>query len=37
MRYLGQTYEFQNLQWSQELIKNSSDEDLATKVTERLR
>jgi hypothetical protein len=30
-RYYGQTYDVQNLQ-SQELIKNSCDEDLATKV-----
>ena len=36
-RYYGQTYDVQNLQWSQELIKNSCDEDLATKVMERLR
>ena len=36
-RYYGQSYDLQNLQWSQELIKNSCDADLATKVMERLR
>jgi hypothetical protein len=36
-RYYGQTYDIQDLQWSQEMVKNSCDEDLATKVMERLR
>jgi hypothetical protein len=33
-RYYGQTYDIQDLQWSQEMVKNSCDEDLATKVME---
>jgi hypothetical protein len=36
-RYYGQTYDIQDLQWSQEMVKNSCDEDLGTKVMERLR
>jgi hypothetical protein len=36
-RYYGQTYDIQDLQWSQEIVKNSCDGDLATKVMERLR
>jgi uncharacterized membrane protein YgcG len=36
-RYYGQTYDVQDLQWSQALVKNSCDDDLATKVMERLR
>jgi hypothetical protein len=36
-RYYGQTYDIQDLQWSQEMVKNSCNEDLATKVMERLR
>jgi hypothetical protein len=37
-RYYGQTYDVQDLQqWSQEMVKNSCDEDLATKMMERLR
>jgi hypothetical protein len=36
-QYYGQTYDVQDLQWSQEMVKNSCDKDLATKVMERLR
>jgi hypothetical protein len=36
-RYYGQTFDIQDLQWSQELIENSCDEDLRIKVLERLR
>jgi hypothetical protein len=36
-RYYGQTFDIQDLQWSQELIENSWDEDLRIKVLERLR
>jgi hypothetical protein len=37
LRYYGQTYDIQDLQWSQEMAKNSWDEDLAVKVMEQLR
>jgi hypothetical protein len=36
-RYYGQTFDIQDLQWSQELLENSCDEDLRIKVLERLR
>jgi hypothetical protein len=36
-RYYGQPYDVQDLQWSQELIEQSCEEDLRIKVMERLR
>jgi hypothetical protein len=36
-RYHGQDYDLQDLQWSQELLENSCDEDLRNKIGEKLR
>jgi hypothetical protein len=36
-RYYGQTYDIQDLQWSQEFLENSCEEDLRVKVLERIR
>ncbi len=36
-RYYGRPYDIQDLQWGQELLENSCDEDLRIKVLERLR
>jgi hypothetical protein len=35
-RYNGQDYDLQDLQWSQELLENSCDEDLCNKIGEKL-
>lgn len=36
-RYYGQAYDIQDLQWSQEFLENSCEEDLRIKVLERTR
>ncbi len=36
-RYFGQTYDVQDLRWSQELLEQSCKDDLRTKMMERLR
>jgi hypothetical protein len=35
-RYYGQEYDLQDLQWSQELLENSCDEDLRAKIIEKV-
>jgi hypothetical protein len=36
-RYFGQAYDIQDLQWSQELLENSCEEDLRIRVLEHMR
>jgi hypothetical protein len=36
-RYYGQEYDLQDLQWSQELLENSCDEELRNKIREQLK